>query len=112
MWQTQGMPGVPIEFLRGLVGLIGIFCAHMLARTGVAVRGGQLKPGRMYGWLIRTTLCLVAVWYPFRPSADTADLLVWSLAAVMFALGWWDASRVKKQEDLTHEIFPDSEEKR
>jgi hypothetical protein len=101
------MPTVPIEFLRGVVGLIGVLCAHMLARSAVTVRRGQMKVGRMYGWLIRTVLCLMAVWYPLRPSFDTVDIVVWSLAVIAFALGWWDASRVKKQEDLTHQIFPD-----
>jgi len=106
--QTQGMPGVPVEFLRGLVGFIGIGCAHMMARSAVAVRKGEVKVSRLYGWMLRTVLCGLAVWYPFRPSVDTADLVVWSLAAVAFAAGWWDASRVKKQEDLSHQIFPDS----
>jgi hypothetical protein len=101
------MPAVPIEFLRGVVGLIGVGCAHMLARSAVAVRRGQVKLSRMYGWLIRTVLCLMAVWYPMRPAFDTVDLVVWPLAAIAFGLGWWDATRVKKQDDLTHEMFPD-----
>ncbi len=102
------MPAVPIQFLRGLVGFIGIACAHMLARTIVALRRDQVKISHMYAWLVRTILCLLAVWYPERAEIDTVDVVVWGLAAVAFAAGWWDASREKKQEDLTHEIFPDS----
>jgi hypothetical protein len=96
--------------MRGLIGLIGIGCAYMLARSVVAVRRGEVRISRTYGWLLRTALCLLAVWYPMRGAIDTADLAIWTLAAAAFAVGWWDASRVKKQEDLTHEIFPDSEE--
>ncbi len=101
------MPAVPIQFLRGLVGFIGIGCAYMLARAVVAMRKGQVRVSRMYAWLIRTSLCLLAVWYPERASIDLVDLIVWALAALAFAVGYWDASRVKKQEDLTHEIFPE-----
>ena len=61
----------------------------------------------MYAWVIRAVLCLLAVWYPMRPDFDTVDVVIWLLAVVAFALGWWGATRVKKQEDLTHEIFPD-----
>ena len=103
------MPRVPIEFLRGLIGLIGIGCAHMLARAVVSLRRDQVRISRVYAWLIRTLLCLLAVWYPARESVDSADVAIWLLAAAAFAAGWWDAARVKKEEDLTHEIFPDSD---
>jgi len=98
---------MPIEFLRGVVGLIGVGCAHMFARTMVATRRGQIKLHRMYAWVFRTFLCLLAVWYPMRGVTDTVDMVVWGLSFVAFAFGYWDATREKKQEDLTHEMFPD-----
>ena len=101
---------LPIDFMRGLVGVIGIGCAYMLARAVAAVRADQARISKVYGWLIRLTLCLAAVWYPVRGSVDTVDLAIWGLAVVSFAAGYWDATREKKQEDLTHEIFPDSDE--
>ena len=101
---------VPIDFMRGLVGVIGIGCAFMLARAVVAFREGQVRISKLYGWLIRLTLCMAAVWYPVRGSIDTADLVIFALAAAAFAAGYWDRTRVKKQEDLTHEIFPDSDD--
>lgn len=101
---------VRIDLMRGLVGVIGIGCAFMLARTVAAVRAGQVRISKVYGWLIRLTLCMAAVWYPVRGSVDTVDVVIWTLAAAAFAAGYWDATRVKKQEDLTHEIFPDSDE--
>ena len=101
---------VPIDFMRGLVGLIGIGCAFMLARVVAAFREGQVRISKLYGWLIRLTLCMAAVWYPVRGSIDAVDLVVYALAAAAFAAGYWDATRVKEREDLTGEIFPDSDE--
>jgi len=101
---------LPIDFMRGLVGVIGIGCAFMLGRAVVALRRGQARISKLYGWLIRLILCMAAVWYPVRGSIDAVDLVVYGLAAAAFAAGYWDAARVKEQEDLTHEIFPDSDE--
>lgn len=95
--------------MRGLVGVIGIGCAYMLARAMVAVRKGQVRLSKLYSWLVRLILCMAAVWYPARSSVDTVDLVIWSLAAGAFAMSYWEATRERKQEDLTHEIFPDSE---
>jgi ABC-type Mn2+/Zn2+ transport system permease subunit len=106
------MQAVPIGFMRGVVGIIGVGCAHMLARAVVALRRGEVRISRMYAWLIRTVLCMLALWYPARPDVDREDAIIWLLAVVGFGLGYWDASRVKKQEDLTHEIFPDDSEGR
>jgi hypothetical protein len=96
---------VPIEFLRGVLGFLGIACAYMTGRTAAAVRKGWHKPSRLYGWIIRTALCLTAV--AFRHPLDTADIVIWSLMAVAFSAALWDTSREKKQEDLNHTIFPD-----
>ena len=101
---------VPIDFMRGLVGVIGIGCAFMLARAVAAFREGQVRISKLYGWLIRLTLCIAAVWYPVRGSIDTADMVIFALAAAAFLAGYWGRTRVKKQEDLTHEIFPDSDD--
>jgi len=94
-----------MEFLRGVLGLLGIACAYMAGRTAAAVRKGWHKPSRLYGWIIRTVLCLTAV--AFRYSLDMVDVMVWALAAVAFTFAFWGTSRDKKQEDLTHTIFPD-----
>lgn len=96
-----------MEFLRGVLGLIGIGCAFMLGRSAGAVRQGRQKPSRLYGWTIRTFLCLGALM--IRHEIDLAAIASWSLAAVAFGIGLWDASREKKQEDLTHTIFPGDE---
>ena len=94
-----------MEFLRGLLGLLGMAAAFMTGRSAVAVRRGWQKPPRLYGWVIRTVLCAVAV--AFRNRVDTVDLIVWGLAAVALAGGMVSVLRHKPPEDLTRRIFPD-----
>ena len=71
---------VSFEFLRGVLGVLGVIFAHLAGRSGAKVRKGRQKLSGFYGWVIR---------------------------AAAFALGWWDASRARPQEDLTHQIFPE-----
>lgn len=96
---------VPIEFLRGVLGVICIGCAYMTGRSVVTVRKGWQKPSRLYGWIIRLTVCLAAV--AFRHTVDIVDIVIWALSAVSFSAALWDMSRERKQEDLTRTIFPD-----
>lgn len=98
-----------LEFMRGILGFIGIGCAFMLGTAAAAVRKGTQKPTRIYGWLVRLILCLAAV--AIRHPVDTADFTIWGLSAVAFGVAFWDGSREKKQEDLTHTIFPDGEDR-
>jgi len=98
---------MPLEFLRGLIGLIGVGCAFMCGSAFLSVRRGQSKPARLTGWLIRMTLCLAAV--AFRHPLDTADIIVAVLALAALSAGIWEASRTKKTEDLTRTIFPDNQ---
>ncbi len=95
---------VPNEFLRGVLGLLGLGCAYMAGRTLVGVRLGQLKVSRVYGWLLRTGLCMLAL--SFRHPVDGMSLTIWALAAVGFGFGFWQASHQKPPEDLTTGIFP------
>jgi hypothetical protein len=94
-----------LEFLRGVLGALALGCVYMAARSLVAFRRGQQKISRLWGWILRSTLCLAAVAY--RHPVDITDIVVASLAVVVFAAGYWDASRPRKQEDLSHEIFPE-----
>lgn len=96
---------VPIEFLRGVLGMIALACAYMAGRSVVAVRKGWQKLPKLYGWVIRMTVCLAGV--AFRHSVDTVDLAIWALAVLVFAGGYWSASHQKPHEDLTREIFPE-----
>ena len=94
-----------MDFPRGLLGFLGMGAAFMTGRSAVAVRKGWQKPSRLYGWVIRTVVCVAAV--AFRNPMDTVDLIVWGLAAVGFAGGMLSALRQKPPEDLTRQIFPD-----
>ena len=94
-----------MEFLRGLLGFLGMAAAFMTGRSAVAVRKGWQKPSRLYGWAVRTLVCVVAV--AFRNPVDTVDLIVWGLAAAGCAGGMLSALRAKPPEDLTRRIFPD-----
>ena len=98
---------VPIEFWRGALGLLCLFFAHMAGRSAAGVRAGRLKLSRLYGWLLRTTLCAAALL--FRRDADALVIAVYTLALGAFALGWWVAQRPRQEEDLTGEIFPDND---
>jgi len=95
---------VSTEFLRGFLGLLGLSCAFMTGRTTAAVRKGQVKLPRLYAWLIRTTLCMLAL--SFRHPVDTLSMGIWALALVSFGGGYWQATHQKPPEDLTNEIFP------
>jgi hypothetical protein len=96
---------VSMEFLRGVLGLAGIACGYMSGLSAVAVRKGWQKISRLYGWIIRTVLCLLAV--AFRFPLDFVDILVWALAVVAFTAAFWSTTRQKPQEDLTRTIFPE-----
>jgi len=95
------------EFMRGVIGIIGLGCAHMLGRALVGVRKGRTRLSNFYAWVLRTLICLGAV--ALRHSFDVTDLVIWGLAVVAFAAGSWDAARDKPVEDLTHQIFPEDD---
>jgi hypothetical protein len=96
---------VPIEFLRGVLAFLGGGCAYMTGRAAAAVRKGWHKPSRLYGWIIRTAVCLAAI--AFRHPLDAVDIVVWVLMAAAFSSAFLTTSREKKPEDLTQTIFPD-----
>jgi hypothetical protein len=96
---------VSFEFLRAVIGLIGVGCAFMLGRTAAAVRKGWQKPTRIYGWVIRMAACMVAV--AIRHPLDRTAILVWAVSAVFAALGFWRTLHIRQAEDLVSKIFPD-----
>jgi hypothetical protein len=102
MFET--MP-VSMEFLRGVLGLLGVAFAYMAGRSFAAVRKGRQKSSRLYSWMVRCVLCLGAV--AFRYPLDTVDILVWTLSAVAFTVALLSTAREKPPEDLTHTIFPE-----
>ena len=98
---------VSLEFLRGIVGVIGIGCAYMTGRAFVLYRKGVQRQFRFFGWIFRTVLCMVAV--GLRHSVDTADIAIGTLAALAFAAALRQYWREKPEEDLTKTMFPPDE---
>src|SRR5215469_3993195 len=94
---------VNLDFLRGVLGVLAVFFAHMTGRSAVAVHRGTQKRSRLYAWIIRTAVCGGAV--TLRHRLDFIDIGVWAIAAVAFTIGWWAESRPREEEDLTGEIF-------
>src|ERR1035437_2831174 len=99
------MMAVPTEFLRGLLGFLGLSSAFMTGRSAVAVRKGWQKPSRLYGWAIRTAVCVVAV--ASRNPGDPVDLMGWGLGALASPAGMQSFLRHKPPEALTRRIFPE-----
>ena len=67
--------------------------------------GKDSRKSPAYAWVVRASVCAIGV--AVRHSLDTIDIAVWTLGAAAFALGWWGASRERKSEDLTRQIFPE-----
>jgi hypothetical protein len=92
------------EFLRGVLGILGLGCAYMAGRALAAVRRGWQKSSRVYAWIIRATLCLSAI--VFRCPVDGIAMTLWGLAIVAFAIAYWQTLHQKPREDLSQDIFP------
>lgn len=96
---------VSLEFLRGMLGVLCIFFAHMAGRSAASVRKGQQKISKLYGWILRAVVCAAVM--VFRHPADNVAIGVWVLAGAAFGVGMWTVSRQKPPEDLTEHIFPE-----
>jgi len=96
---------ISFEFLRGVIGIIGLACAYMAGRSLIAVRKGWQKPGTLYGWIVRAVLCLAAI--AFRHAVDWRAIALWTISGAAFAMATWQTSRRKPPEDLTRQIFPE-----
>src|ERR1017187_1573245 len=96
---------VSMEFLRGVLGLIGAGYAYMMGRSAAAVRKGWQKRSRLYGWTIRTAACMVALM--IRHPLDAPGRGGGGAGAAFFAWGFWNASRPRKEKALVSPIFPD-----
>ena len=99
------MPNVPVEFIRGVLGLLCLFFRYMAGRAACAVAKGHIRPTRLYTWIIRMVACSAAL--VIRHDLDALVILVWSLEVVVFGIGYWMVLHQKPPEDLSREIFPE-----
>ncbi len=95
---------VPLEFLRGVLGLLCVSFGHMAGRSAVRVRKGEQRVSKLYGWIIRATITALAV--AWRHGLDGVTVMVLAAAVVSAAAGAWIESRPRKpEEDLSKELF-------
>jgi hypothetical protein len=95
---------VSFELLRGMMSIIGLACAYMAGRALAAFHRQEQPISRLYGWIIRTVLCLAAI--VFRHTVDLTAMAVWGMATVLFGVAYMHTLHRKPPEDLTDEIFP------
>ena len=94
---------IPLDMLRGILGLLCLFFAHFLGRSILRVSRGQQRSRHLVGWLLRTLICVGGVLW--NRGVDTMAIVIFTLAAASLVIGAWDEQRPKKQEDLTRQIF-------
>jgi hypothetical protein len=101
--QIVGM-AVPLELLRALLGLLSVFFAVMLGRSGAAVFRRQGRRSRMYAWLVRLAITLFAI--EWRHNVDALMLAV-IVAVVLAAAGgvWIELRPRQEEEDPGKQIF-------
>src|SRR4051794_40803705 len=95
---------VSYEFLRGVLGIIGLGCAYMAGRSLLAVRRRWHKLSTLYAWILRAFVCLGAI--VFRHPMDKIAIVIWLLAVVAFGAAYWQAMHQRPPEDLSRDIFP------
>lgn len=96
---------VSIEFLRGVLGVFALFFAFVAGRVLADFRRGRVKQSRLTAWILRMLVCSAAIIFP-RRAVDALAIAVWAGAVLLFAVGFWSASRPRKEEDPTDTIFP------
>ena len=98
------MPNLPIEFIRGVFGLLCLFFGFMGGHAVAAFAKGRVPGRRVFTWFARMIICSAGL--VIRSPIDTIAIAVWVAEIAMFALGYWMVQNEKPAEDLTHEIFP------
>ena len=96
---------MPTGLFQTLLGALGVLFAYFLGRGAVKLRRGEVKRGATFGWALRTTVCVYAVF--FFGGLRWPFILVFALAAASLTGGVWLESRPKKVEDLSKIMFPE-----
>ena len=94
-----------MEFMRGVMAVLGLFFAYVLGRSFAGYRAGRVRQARLTGWAIRTAVCALAV--AWRHAMDASLVGAYALMAASFAGGMWQEGHRRQEEDLTSQIFPD-----
>jgi hypothetical protein len=99
------MPNVPVEFIRGVLGLSCLFFGHMGGRCAANLAKGGVRASKLYTWVLRMLVCSVGL--VIRHPVDPLVIGIWVLEAAAFGAGYWMVLHQKPPEDLTHQIFPE-----
>ena len=99
------MPNIPVEFVRGALGLLCLFFGYMAGRAAAGYSKGLVIGRRVFTWIVRMVLASWIIVY--RSQIDTIAIAIWVAELALFGLGYWMVLNQKPPEDLTHEIFPE-----
>jgi hypothetical protein len=95
---------IPIDFLRGMLGVLCVLFAHMTGRAAARVYRGE-PPWNLVRWLLRTAITgLVVSW---RYGLD--GVLIATIAGAVLAAGAGALLELRskgQEEDLSKELFP------
>ena len=96
--------GMPLGFLRGLLGAFCILFAYSLGRSSIRMVEGRERRSKLLAWTLRTLVTGAAV--AFRAGFDTITLVVFALAIASYAGGAYLEWRPKPHEELDKLMFP------
>jgi len=90
--------------LRVALGLLAVFFAYYLGRSCIALCQGQQARSRTITWVLRTAVCLLAVFW--GAGLDFLSGTVALLTALVCAAGACRQLHPPKEEGLVKKMFP------
>lgn len=90
--------------IRWILGFFCIFFAPAFGRSVIRFRQGRERPFRLIAWSLRTIVTgIVVAW---TGGFDRTTIVVYSLAALLFAAGAYYEWRPRHDDELEKVMFP------
>jgi TctA family transporter len=89
---------VPIQLLRVALAALAVVFAYALGRVGVRLHRNKQPYTKALTWVLRTTLCVFAVFW--RRGFDATSIATLALVAVSLALGVFMEQRPRHDEEI------------
>jgi hypothetical protein len=89
---------LPLQLLRVALGALAVVFAHALGRVTARLRLQKQPFSKALSWVLRTAICLIAVFW--RRGFDAVSIAMLVLAAVSFALGVFMEQRPRHVEEV------------
>ncbi len=89
---------VPIQFLRLIVGLLGMLFAYGLGRAAVRLRRNGQPVTKALTWVLRTSVAVLAILWTGR--FDALGIVLLALIAASCAAGVYLETRPRKTEEI------------